>query len=96
MSPYVDRGGLPEGEVLRDSRGAVVDDAYVERAVADAVRQVRGPGRPSLSTAGESPLIRVRVSRDLEAAVDRAAQAAGTSRSEWVRHVLGEATRKAG
>jgi hypothetical protein len=93
---YVDRGSVPDDEVLRDSRGAVVDDTYVDRAVEDAIASVRGRGRPSLSASGESPLIRVRVSKDLETAVTRAAQAAGATRSEWVRRVLDEAVRKAG
>ena len=92
---YVDGGDIPDDEVVRDSRGTVIDDAYVEAAVTDALQTVRGRGRPSLSASGESPLIRVRVSRDLEAAVDRAAAAAGVSRSQWVRDVLSQASRKA-
>lgn len=75
-------------EVLRDSRGRVVDDAYVEGAVEGAVAYVRGRGRPSLSESGESPLLRVRVSRDLDEAVREAARASGESVSDWVRHVL--------
>jgi hypothetical protein len=82
-------------EVLRDSRGRVIDDVYVERAAEDALRQVRGPGRPSLSSAGESPVLRVRVSRDLEAAVRQAAQSSGESVADWVRHTLEQASRRA-
>jgi hypothetical protein len=87
---------VPSSEEVRDSKGRLVDDAYVDAAVEDAVRQVRGRGRPSLSEAGESPLLRVRLSRELDDAVRRAAEAAGTSRSDWVRHALDEATRKTG
>lgn len=87
---------VPDDEVLRDSRGRVVDDAYVDAAVEDAVRHVRGRGRPSLSESGESPLLRVRLSRELDDAVRRAAQEAGTSRSDWVRRVLEEASGQAG
>ena len=87
---------VPVSEALRDSKGRVVDDDYVEAAVQDALRQTRGRGRPSLSESGESPLLRVRLSSDLDAAVRRAAEKAGTSRSDWVRHVLAEATRKTG
>ncbi len=35
--------------------------------------------RPSLSEAGKSPLLRVRISRELHASVRHAAEAAGTS-----------------
>lgn len=75
-------------EVIRDSRGRVVDEEYVQGAVEDAMAYVRGRGRPSLSESGESPLIRVRVSRDLDAAVREAARTSGESVSDWVRHVL--------
>jgi hypothetical protein len=75
-------------EVLRDSSGRVIDDAYVEGAVEDAIAYVRGRGRPSLSESGESPLLRVRVSRDLDAAVREAARASGESVSDWVRNAL--------
>ncbi len=81
-------------EALRDSRGRLIDDDYVGAAVEDARRQMRGRGRPSLSDSGESPLLRVRLPRDLDEAVRQAAQDAGTTRSEWVRRVLAGATRK--
>ena len=87
---------VPAAETLRDSAGRVVDDAYVDAAVEEAIRQVRGRGRPSLSEAGESPLLRVRISRELDASVRHAAKAAGTSRSEWVRQALEKATRRSG
>lgn len=75
-------------EVLRDSRGRVIDDEYVDRAVEDAVEYVRGRGRPSLSQTGESPLLRVRVSRDLELRIRSAAHASGESVASWVRQSL--------
>ena len=86
---------VPDSEVLHDSQGRVVDDGYVETAVAEALTRVRGRGRPSLSESGESPLLRVRLSRELDEAIRRAADGAGASRSEWVRKVLDEATRRA-
>ena len=86
---------IPEAEVLRDSQGRVVDEAHVHGAVAEVLTRVRGRGRPSLSESGESPLLRVRISRDLDEAVRRAADDAGASRSEWVRKVLDEATHRA-
>lgn len=86
---------IGDDEDLRDRQGRRVDDAYVREAVSEALTQVRGRGRPSLSESGESPLLRVRISRDLDEAVRRAADAAGASRSEWVRQVLDEATHRA-
>ena len=84
------------GEVLRDSKGRVIDERYVDAAVEEALRHVRTRGRPSLSEAGESPLLRVRLPRELDVAVRQAAAEAGLSRSEWVRQTLTEASRKAG
>jgi predicted HicB family RNase H-like nuclease len=86
---------VAEDEELHDSGGRLVDDAYVESAVEDAIAQVRGRGRPSLSTSGESPLLRVRLSHELDDAVRRAATRSGTSRSEWVRRVLDDAANQA-
>ena len=85
-----------EDEVLRDSQGRVVDDRYAEEAAGDALRQVRARGRPSLSEKGESPLLRVRLPRELDEAVRRAASRTGKSRAEWVREVLDQAAREAG
>lgn len=87
---------LPDSQELRDSQGRVVDDAYVDSAVEDALRVVRGPGRPSLSASGESPLLRVRISPELNEAVTQAAVDAGESRAEWIRHTLDDAVRKTG
>lgn len=86
---------IAEGEELRDGRGRLVDDVYIESAVVDAISQVRGRGRPSLSVSGESPLLRVRLSRELDDAVRRAAAQSGDSRSEWVRRVLDDAANRA-
>jgi hypothetical protein len=86
---------VPEHHELHDRQGRRVDDGYVEAAVAEALGQVRGRGRPSLSEAGESPLLRVRISRELDQAVRKAAEDSGASRSEWVRKVLDEAAHRA-
>lgn len=85
---------VSESEVLHDSQGRVVDEAYVHGAVVEALARVRGRGRPSLSESGESPLLRVRLSRELDEAVRKAANDAGASRSEWVRKVLDQATHR--
>lgn len=82
---------VAEDEALHDSQGRLIDDAYVNAAVEDALIQVRGRGRPSLSASGESPLLRVRLSRELDEAVSRAVAQSGSSRSEWVRRVLDDA-----
>lgn len=86
---------VPKSEELRDRKGRKVDDRYVDRAVEDAVRKARSRGRPSLSEEGESPLLRVRLPRDLDDAVRRAAERTGKSRAEWVRDVLSQASRRA-
>lgn len=80
-------------EVLRDSRGRVIEGAYVDGAVESAVEFVRGRGRPSLSESGESPLLRVRVSRELDSEVRRAAETSGITVAEWVRRTLERAAR---
>lgn len=85
---------VPDDEELRDGSGRLVDEAYVEEAVEGALAQVRGRGRPSLSESGESPLLRVRLSRELDEAVRDAAEQDGSSRSAWVRRVLSEAARR--
>ncbi len=86
---------VPDDEELRDSQGRLVDDAYVEAAVERAMGTVRRRGRPSLSDEGESPLLRVRLSRELDDAIRRAVKQARASRSEWVRRVLDEAVHRA-
>ena len=86
---------VQEDEALRDSQGRLIDNSYVDSAVEDALSRVRGRGRPSLSASGESPLLRVRLSHDLDDAVRRAAQRSGASTSEWVRRALDEAVNRA-
>ncbi len=83
---------VPEDGELRDSQGRLIDDVYVAGAVESAREYVRGRGRPSLSRAGESPLLRVRLPAELDDAVRRAAEEAGISRADWVRQVLEDAT----
>ena len=92
---YTPGPDVPDDEVLRDRQGRIIDDAYAEAAAEEALTIVRRRGRPSLSESGESPLLRVRLSRDLDDAITRAAEQAGTSRAEWIRRVLTQATRKA-
>ena len=56
---------------------------------------IRGRGRPFLSRAGELTLLRVRLSREFDDAVTRAAPVSGTMRAGWVRRALTQAARKA-
>lgn len=86
---------VPDDEELLDSQGRVVDERYVDAAVQEAMQSVRARGRPSLSVSGESPLLRVRLPRELAEAVREAARRAGASRSDWVRRVLDEAAHRA-
>src|SRR5438445_10865003 len=86
---------IADDEILRDSQGRIIHDAYAQAAAEEAITAVRRRGRPSLSRAGESPLLRVRLSRELDEAVTRAAEQAGTSRADWIRHALAQAARKA-
>ncbi len=86
---------IPDDETLHDTQGRVIDDAYAEAAAEEAIAAVRRRGRPSLSRSGESPLLRVRLSRELDDAITRAAEQAGTSRAEWVRQAITQAVRKA-
>jgi len=55
----------------------VIDDSYVDSAAEDAITQVRSRGRLSLSASGESLLLRVRLSHDLDEAVRRAPERSG-------------------
>lgn len=96
---YILGPDIPDDEPFYDSQGRLVDDDYVRRAVEEARRQVEARGRPSLSASGEpgeSPMLRVRLPRELAEAVDRAAKGANTSRSEWVRRALAETLRRTG
>lgn len=83
--------GVPAGEELRDGKSQLIEDAYAERATADAIDEGRGGGRPPLFGTGESPLLLVCVSRDLDEAIRHAAERSGKSRADWVRDALDEA-----
>jgi predicted HicB family RNase H-like nuclease len=75
-------------EVVRDSKGNVIDDAYIERAVEDVHRQV-GRGRPSLTEPGAvSPEVKARVPAELKERVNRESRRQGKSVSEFIRDAL--------
>jgi predicted HicB family RNase H-like nuclease len=89
---YVLGADIGEDEQFRDRSGRLIDDHYAAAAAEDALEYVGRRGRPSLSRSGESPMLRVRLPRELDEAVSEAARDAGTSRSEWVRRTLAAAT----
>jgi cytidylate kinase len=76
------------GEKVYDSKGNLIDQSYIDRAVKDVHHQV-GRGRPSLTAPGAvSPEIKARVPAELKARVERAAQRQGKSTSAVVREAL--------
>lgn len=86
--PVVDGGDIADDEIVHDSRGRVIDDDYVDRAVVE-VRRRRG--RPSLSgRPGVSRSVQIRFDEEMHVSVCEAARAAGISASEWVRQAVRE------
>ena len=84
--PDVDLGR----EVILDSKGRRVDQAYVDRALADvdAYWKKQG-GRPSLTgEAKHSPHVSFRVTPELKAKAMREAEARGTTVSQLAREAF--------
>lgn len=74
-------------EDVRDSHGRRITQAYVDGAVTDAHRQVRG--RPSLTAPGQrSPQIAFRVPAELQAEAERLAAQRGATVSQLAREAL--------
>ena len=77
-------------EVILDSKGRRIDDAYVDRALAevDAYWKKHG-GRPSLTgQARHSPHVSFRVTPELKAKAERAAQERGVTVSQLAREAF--------
>lgn len=75
-------------EVVLDSKGRRIDEAYAEAAAADALAKV-GRGRPSLTAPGEvSPRIEFRVTPQLRQKVEARALAEGRRVSDIAREAL--------
>jgi len=76
---------------VRDSKGARVDQAYIDEAVAEVHEQLR-PGRPRRGEerGGEAPRMIVRLPVTLHAAVIERAEREGRSRSAVVREAIEE------
>lgn len=77
-----------ETEIVLDSRGRRIDDAYVEGALADALAKV-GRGRPSLTgERANSPQVTFRLTPELRAKAEQRAAAEGKRVSEIAREAL--------
>jgi hypothetical protein len=79
MGPDVDL----EKEVVRDTRGRRVTNAYVERLVEAA----RKPGRPSLGK-GRSPAVAFRLPQELRQKAEAVAEREGKTISQLAREAL--------
>ena len=81
-----------EREVILDSRGRRVDQAYVDQALAEVEADIdRRAGRPSLTgEAAHSPHVSFRITPELKARAEQAAKDQGTSVSQLARHALEE------
>lgn len=91
MARHNDSVGEPDQ--LRDSKGRLVTDSYVERALEHAQRA----GRPSLSgESHHSPQIVVRLAPDLKTMAERLADDRGISVSALTRQALREFIERAG
>lgn len=78
----------PDTEDVRDSKGNRVDEAYIERAVAD-VHAHLAAGRPSLTAPGQhSPQVSFRVPEALRAAAQGRARAEGKTVSALAREAF--------
>lgn len=78
-----------ETEVILDSQGRRIDDAYADRLVAEVLAARSGPGRPSLSGPGEvSPTVQFRVTPALRAKLEFRARAEGKRVSDVAREAL--------
>jgi hypothetical protein len=75
-------------EKVYDSKGNLIDGAYIEQAVED-VHSRLGPGRPSLTGPGEvSPEIKARVPAELKRRLQQAALEQGKPLSVFIREAL--------
>lgn len=79
-----------ETEVVLDSDGRRIDDAYIDEAVAAAHEYLdRRAGRPSLTgQAARSPQVTFRLTPDLKARAEEAARVQGTTVSQLARRAF--------
>lgn len=75
-------------EKVYDSKGNLIDENYIERAVEDVHGRL-GRGRPSLTGPGQvSPEIKARVPAELKQRLQQAAKDHGTPLSVFIREAL--------
>ncbi len=86
IGPDVD---LDREEVF-DSQGSRIDDAYVDRVVAEVLAVRASRGRPSLSGRGgsQSPQVTFRLTPELREKAERRARAEGKRVSDIAREAL--------
>lgn len=79
-----------ETEVVLDSQGRRVDQAYVDQALAEVEEDLaRRSGRPSLTgKAQHSPHVSFRITPELKARAERAAKQQGTTVSKLAREAF--------
>jgi predicted HicB family RNase H-like nuclease len=79
-----------EAEVILDSKGRRVDQAYVDRALADVEEDLaRRAGRPSLTGKSEhSPHVSFRITPELKARAEQTAREQGTTVSQLAREAF--------
>ena len=79
-----------EAEVILDSKGRRVDQAYVDTALAEVEEDIaRRAGRPSLTGKGEhSPHVSFRITPELKARVEQTAREQGTTVSKLAREAF--------
>jgi hypothetical protein len=79
-----------EEEVILDSMGRRVDQAYVDRALADVEENLaRRVGRPSLTGKSEhSPHVSFRITPELKARAEKTAREQGTTVSRLAREAF--------
>lgn len=78
-----------DATVVRDSRGQRITEADAARIAEDTLAELRRPGRPSLSGAGQkSPQIAFRVSAEARQMGEQRAREEGRTLSELARHAF--------
>lgn len=79
-------------EAVYDSRGNLIDDAYIDRAVEDVHESLAG--RPSLAGGkGLSPRVSFRLPTEVRDAAEQLAEAEGVSLSTLARRALEDRVR---
>lgn len=79
----------PDVDLERDDVRTTTGRRLTEEVVEEFVTEARSAGRPSLTAPGvHSPSVTVRLSRDLNARLDREVERTGKRRSDIIREAL--------